>query len=51
MISFDVNPDLIGGMRIQVGSDVFDGSIRSRLQKIGESFSINKAKGLAALTL
>jgi F-type H+-transporting ATPase subunit delta len=40
MISFDVNPELIGGMRIQVGSDVFDGSIRSRLQKIGESFSI-----------
>ncbi len=39
MISFDVNPDLIGGIRIQVGSDVYDGSIRSRLQKIGESFS------------
>lgn len=40
MLSFDVNPDLIGGMRIQVGSDVYDGSIRSRLQRIGESFSI-----------
>lgn len=39
MISFDVNPDLIGGLRIQVGSDVYDGSLRSRLQKIGESFS------------
>lgn len=34
MISFDVNPALIGGMRIQVGSDVYDASIRSRLQKI-----------------
>lgn len=39
MISFDVNPELIGGLRIQVGSDVYDGSVRSRLQKIGESFS------------
>lgn len=40
MTSFDVNPDLIGGVRIQVGSDVYDGSVRSRLQRIGESFSI-----------
>jgi F-type H+-transporting ATPase subunit delta len=40
MISFDVNPALIGGMRIQVGSDVYDASIRSRLQKIGESFAV-----------
>jgi F-type H+-transporting ATPase subunit delta len=28
---FDVNPALIGGMRIRVGSDVYDGSIRARL--------------------
>jgi F-type H+-transporting ATPase subunit delta len=40
MMSFDVNPALIGGMRIQVGSDVYDASIRSRLQKIGESFAV-----------
>ena len=40
MISFDVNPALIGGMRIQVGSDVYDASIRSRLQKIEESFAV-----------
>ena len=40
MISFDVNPALIGGMRIQVGSDVYDASIRSRLKKIGESFTV-----------
>ncbi|HCP40021.1 MAG TPA: H(+)-transporting ATPase [Verrucomicrobiales bacterium] len=40
MISFDVNPALIGGMRIQVGSDVYDASIRSRLKKIGESFAV-----------
>jgi len=29
--SFDENPALIGGMRIKVGSDVYDGSVRSRL--------------------
>jgi F-type H+-transporting ATPase subunit delta len=29
--SFEDNPALIGGMRIQVGSDVYDGSVRGRL--------------------
>jgi F-type H+-transporting ATPase subunit delta len=29
--SFAQNPDLIGGMRIKVGSDVYDGSVRARL--------------------
>ena len=29
--SFEVNPALIGGMRVRVGSDVYDGSIRARL--------------------
>jgi F-type H+-transporting ATPase subunit delta len=29
--SFAQNPALIGGMRIQVGSDVYDGSVRGRL--------------------
>jgi F-type H+-transporting ATPase subunit delta len=28
---FAVDPALIGGLRIQVGSDVYDGSIRARL--------------------
>lgn len=28
---FAVDPRLIGGMRIQVGSDVYDGSVRARL--------------------
>ena len=39
VVSFDVNPDLIGGLRVQVGSDVYDGSIRSRLARLGDSFS------------
>jgi len=36
---FAVNPDLIGGMRIQVGSDVYDCSIRARLAELEEQFS------------
>src|SRR5215471_10433594 len=30
-ISFAQNPALIGGMRIKVGSDVYDGSVQARL--------------------
>jgi F-type H+-transporting ATPase subunit delta len=29
--SFEENPALIGGLRIKVGSDVYDGSVRTRL--------------------
>jgi F-type H+-transporting ATPase subunit delta len=32
--SFAENPALIAGMRIRVGSDVFDGSVRARLTSI-----------------
>lgn len=31
---FTENPALIGGMRIRVGSDVYDGSVRARLAAI-----------------
>ncbi len=34
--TFTQNPALIGGMRIKVGSDVFDGSIQSRLAQLQE---------------
>jgi F-type H+-transporting ATPase subunit delta len=37
-ISFSQNPALIGGLRIQVGSDLYDGSVKMRLQKLEESF-------------
>ncbi|SRR6266446_6710220 len=37
-ISFAQNPALIGGMRIKVGSDVYDGSIQARLAALQESF-------------
>jgi F-type H+-transporting ATPase subunit delta len=36
--SFNQNPALIAGMRIRVGSDVYDGSIQGRLSAIKESF-------------
>ena len=32
--SFTVNPELLGGVRIQVASDVYDGSLRSRLAEL-----------------
>ena len=31
---FHVEPQLLGGMRIRVGSDVWDGSVRNRLQRL-----------------
>jgi F-type H+-transporting ATPase subunit delta len=31
---FTENPALIGGMRIRVGSDVYDGSVRGKLDAI-----------------
>jgi F-type H+-transporting ATPase subunit delta len=31
IFSFAQNPELIGGLRVQVGSDVFDGSVEARL--------------------
>jgi F-type H+-transporting ATPase subunit delta len=36
--SFAHNPGLIGGMRIKVGSDVYDGSIRARLDALEKNF-------------
>jgi F-type H+-transporting ATPase subunit delta len=34
------NPALIGGMRIKVGSDVYDGSVRSGLAELARNFGI-----------
>jgi len=36
--SFAHNPALIGGMRIKVGSDVYDGSVRAGLAALEKSF-------------
>jgi F-type H+-transporting ATPase subunit delta len=35
---FKLNPDLIAGMRIRIGSDVLDGSVRSRLARLQAQF-------------
>lgn len=37
-ISFAQNPALLGGLRIKVGSDVYDGSVQARLEGLAESF-------------
>ncbi len=31
---FIVNPKLLGGMRVRVGSDVWDGTVRNRLEQL-----------------
>jgi F-type H+-transporting ATPase subunit delta len=37
-LSFHQNSALIGGMRIKVGSDVYDGSVQARLAALQETF-------------
>jgi F-type H+-transporting ATPase subunit delta len=37
-VRFAVNPSLIGGLRVQVGSDVFDGSVKARLSELEAGF-------------
>lgn len=37
-IDYQQNPALVGGLRIKVGSDVYDGSIQARLAELEESF-------------
>ena len=36
-VAFAVNPALIGGLRVKVGSDVFDGSVKARLAELEAS--------------
>jgi F-type H+-transporting ATPase subunit delta len=42
---FARKPALIGGMRIQVGSDVYDGSVQSGLAALEKSFGITTTNG------
>ncbi|MBI3881442.1 MAG: F0F1 ATP synthase subunit delta [Verrucomicrobia bacterium] len=37
-LSFAANPALIGGLRIKVGSDVYDDSVQARLAALQETF-------------
>jgi F0F1-type ATP synthase delta subunit len=36
-ITFSQNAALIGGLRVKVGSDVYDGSVQARLNGLAES--------------
>jgi len=38
-LKFSVNPELLGGIRVKVGSDVWDGSVKARLKALSESLS------------
>ena len=38
IFSFTQTPGLIGGLRVQIGSDVFDGSVQARLVALETSF-------------
>ena len=37
-VFFIQNPALIGGLRIQAGSDLYDGSVRARLNALAQQF-------------
>jgi F-type H+-transporting ATPase subunit delta len=36
---FRVNPELLGGLRIRVGSDVWDGTVRNRLERLEQNLA------------
>ena len=35
---FRTNPALLGGLKVRVGNDVFDGSIKGRLDRLAQAF-------------
>jgi F-type H+-transporting ATPase subunit delta len=37
-LSFAEDAGLIGGLRVRVGCDVYDGTVRARLERLAESF-------------
>ncbi len=38
VVQYAVNPTLLGGLRIRVGNDVFDGSVQGRLTRLANAF-------------
>ncbi len=36
---FKVVPDLLGGMRVRVGSDIWDGSVKARLDRLSQAIA------------
>ncbi len=37
-IQFKTNPELLGGLSIKVGDDVFDGTVKGRLDRLSKAF-------------
>lgn len=38
VVQYQITPALLGGLRIRVGDDVFDGSIKGRLDRLANAF-------------
>ena len=38
VVEYKINPALLGGLRIRVGNDVFDGSVQGRLERLASAF-------------
>jgi F-type H+-transporting ATPase subunit delta len=38
-IDFKINSDLIGGLRVQIGNDVWNGSVHGRLQRLKDEIA------------
>jgi len=38
-MDFKINTGLLGGLRIKIGSDVWDGSVRNRLTRLGDELA------------
>jgi F-type H+-transporting ATPase subunit delta len=38
VVQYQTNPTLLGGLRIRVGDDVFDGSVQGRLDRLAAAF-------------
>ncbi len=38
-LQFSVKPELLGGIRVRVGSDVWDGTVKSRLESLKAQFA------------
>jgi F-type H+-transporting ATPase subunit delta len=37
-VEYRINPSILGGLRIRVGNDVFDGSVQGRLDRLAAAF-------------
>lgn len=38
VVQYQINPALLGGLRIRVGYDVFDGSVQGRIDRLANAF-------------